>query len=48
MKAGIELVKADTIQPFRVWWDSHIVWFAKTALEANKVYTDCKKGIRPK
>jgi len=43
MKSGIELVKRDIRQPYRVWWDSYIVWFAKTPTEANDKLKEAMK-----
>ena len=33
-KTGIFKRESDTLQPYRVWYDGHIVYFAKTLDEA--------------
>ena len=33
-KTGIFKNERDTLQPYRVWYDGHIVYFAKTLDEA--------------
>ncbi|KKM99638.1 hypothetical protein LCGC14_1145870 [marine sediment metagenome] len=35
MKQGIEIVSYDKVQPYRVWWNHHIFWFARTQGEAE-------------
>lgn len=35
-KTGIEKSKTDKLQPWRVWYDGFLVWFARTEEEAKE------------
>ena len=37
-KTGIFKRKSDTLQPYRVWYDGNIVYFAKTIDEAVREF----------
>lgn len=44
MFTGIVESTVDKVQPFRVWVNQNIVWFAKTKEEAEKVLTSHQLG----
>ena len=42
-KTGIEVSLRDKVQPFRVWYNGNIIWFARTREEAEEKLEKAQK-----